>query len=247
MNDEQLLRYSRHILLPDVDIQGQQAFLNATVMILGLGGLGSPVAMYLAASGIGRLILADYDCVDEGNLQRQIVHQQSSLGQNKVHSAVQSLQALNPAVVCECVEQAMDRESMTQWVQQADVVVDCSDNFPTRFTLNQCCVEQKTPLVSAAAIRFEGQLTVFDPRQAHSPCYNCLYTEVDDNLNCSESGVLAPLVGVMGSMQALEVLKLIGGFGETLVGRLLLFDAKASNWREFKLSRDPQCRTCGLG
>ncbi len=246
LTDDQLLRYSRHILLPQVDVQGQEAFAKARVLIIGLGGLGSPVALYLAASGIGQLVLVDDDTVEISNLQRQIAHVESRIGQPKVSSAAEAARALNHLVKIETISHRLNEEQLQQQVEKTDVIVDCSDNFTTRTFINAACVRAKKPLVSGAAIGLDGQLSVFDSRRDDSPCYQCLYDVTgNENLSCAESGVLAPLVGVMGSMQALEVLKLIGNFGEPLIGRLLLFDAGQSRWRELHLRRDPTCGVCG--
>jgi molybdopterin/thiamine biosynthesis adenylyltransferase len=246
LNDEELLRYSRHILLPQVDVQGQEAFAGARVLIVGLGGLGSPVALYLAASGVGHLVLADHDQVEISNLQRQIAHTEDRLQQSKVNSAAHAAGQLNRLIRIDTVPRRLEGEELNEQVGLADVVVDCTDNFTTRCAVNAACVQQQKPLVSGAAIRLEGQLAVFDTRSETSPCYQCLYNlSGEENLSCAESGVLAPLVGVVGSLQALEVLKLLGGFGEPLVGRLLLFDAAYSQWRELRLKRDPACAVCG--
>lgn len=244
MNDEQLLRYSRQIMLPDVDLDGQDKLLTARVLIIGVGGLGSPVAMYLAAAGVGHLTLVDFDTVDLTNLQRQIAHTTQRIGMNKAVSAAQGLRELNPDVNIECIEQFLDTEELVAQVKLATVVIDCTDNFQTRFAINAACVAAKVPLVSGAAIRLEGQVAVFDARQEHSPCYRCLYEEDSDDLTCAANGVLAPLVGVVGSMQALEAIKLICGFGTSLTGRLLLLDARHSQWRELKLPKDPHCPVC---
>jgi molybdopterin/thiamine biosynthesis adenylyltransferase len=246
MNDDQLLRYSRQIMLPDVDLEGQEKLLNARVLIVGLGGLGSPVAMYLAAAGVGKLILADFDEVDLSNLQRQIIHNNARIGHNKAQSAAQTLRALNPEIEINCVETKLDASTLKELVASVDVVADCTDNFAIRFALNAACVAAKVPLVSGAAIRLEGQVAIFDSAN-NSPCYRCLYEENDDDLSCAANGVLAPLVGVVGSMQALETIKLIVGFGTNLAGRLLIFDARHSQWRELKLPRDPDCPVCGEG
>jgi adenylyltransferase/sulfurtransferase len=245
VNDQQLLRYSRQIMLPDVDIEGQEKLLAARVLIIGLGGLGSPVAMYLAAAGIGHLVLADFDTVDLSNLQRQIAHTTDRIGQTKVESAAQTLRELNPDIQITCITQALDVESLALQIANVDVVVDCCDNFTTRFAVNGACVAAKVPLVSGAAIRLEGQVAVFDNRDPHCPCYRCLYDEdSEENTTCAANGVLAPLVGVIGSMQALETIKLIVGFGKTLAGKLLVFDARYSQWRELKLPKDLHCPVC---
>lgn len=246
MNDDQLLRYSRQIMLPDVDLEGQEKLLNARVLIVGLGGLGSPVAMYLAAAGVGKLILADFDEVDLSNLQRQIIHNNARIGHNKAQSAAQTLRALNPEIEINCVDTKLDASTLKELVASVDVVADCTDNFAIRFALNAACVAEKVPLVSGAAIRLEGQVAIFDSAN-NSPCYRCLYEENDDDLSCAANGVLAPLVGVIGSMQALETIKIIVGFGANLAGRLLIFDARHSQWRELKLPRDPDCPVCGEG
>jgi molybdopterin/thiamine biosynthesis adenylyltransferase len=244
MNDEQLLRYSRQIMLPDVDLDGQDKLLAAHVLIIGLGGLGSPVAMYLAAAGVGHLTLVDFDAVDLTNLQRQIVHTTARIGMNKAASAAQSLRELNPDVRVDTIEQLLDADALLAQVKVASLVIDCTDNFQTRFAINAACVAAKVPLVSGAAIRLEGQVAVFDARLETSPCYRCLYEEDSDDLTCAANGVLAPLVGVIGSMQALEAIKLICGFGTGLAGRLLLLDARHSQWRELKLPKDPCCPLC---
>lgn len=244
MNDEQLLRYSRQIMLPDVDLDGQDKLLAARVLIIGLGGLGSPVAMYLAAAGVGHLTLVDFDAVDLTNLQRQIVHTTARIGMNKAASAAQSLRELNPGVTIETIEKLLDTDELLAQVKLATVVVDCTDNFQTRFAINTASVTAKVPLVSGAAIRLEGQVAVFDARMETSPCYRCLYEEDSDDLTCAANGVLAPLVGIIGSMQALETIKLICGFGTNLAGRLLLLDARHSQWRELKLPKDHNCPVC---
>lgn len=245
MNDQQLLRYSRQIMLPDVDIEGQEKLLSASVLIVGLGGLGSPVAMYLAAAGVGHLILADFDTVDLSNLQRQIIHRTTSIGQAKVESALQTLRELNAEIKITCIAEQLDAATLAAQVAQVTVVVDCCDNFATRFALNAACVASKTPLVSGAAIRLEGQVSVFDSRNPDSPCYQCLYdADPEMDTSCAANGVLAPMVGVIGSLQALETLKIIVGFGVSLVGRVQLFDARANQWRELKLLKDSCCAVC---
>lgn len=246
LSDGELLRYSRQILLAQVDIAGQLRLKDARVLIVGLGGLGSPVALYLAAAGVGELHLADFDQVDLSNLQRQVLHDESRIGQGKVDSALQRLAALNPEVRLVPLREALDADSLEARVALVDLVLDCSDNFTTRAAVNAACVAQGRPLVSGAAIRLEGQLSVFDPRRADSPCYHCLYGEGSEaELSCSEAGVLGPVVGLVGSLQALEALKLLAGFGEPLVGRLLLVDAAGSRFRELRVKRDPGCPVCG--
>ncbi len=246
MHDEQLLRYSRQVLLPQIDVGGQQRLLASSVLIVGLGGLGSPVALYLAAAGVGRLLLADHDEVDLSNLQRQILHQTDGLGQAKVDSAMRRLGSLNPDVELIPLRQKLVGEALRQAVAQVDLVLDCTDNFATRQAINSACFALGRPLVSGAAIRLEGQLSVFDPRRDDSPCYECLYgTGEDSALSCSEAGVAGPMVGVVGALQALEALKLLAGFGEVMVGRLLLVDGLGSRFRELRVRRDPGCPCCG--
>ncbi|WP_220802495.1 molybdopterin-synthase adenylyltransferase MoeB [Pseudomonas sp. NCCP-436] len=246
LNDEELLRYSRQILLKQIDIDGQMRLRQGRVLIVGMGGLGSPVALYLAAAGVGELHLADFDTVDLTNLQRQILHDTTSVGQAKVDSAMARLTALNPHVRLFAHRQALDADSLAAAVQAVDLVIDCCDNFTTREAVNRACVEAGLPLVSGAAIRLEGQLSVFDSRKADSPCYHCLYGHGSEaELTCSEAGVAGPLVGLVGSLQALEAMKLLAGFGEPMVGRLLLIDALGSRFRELRVRRDPDCAVCG--
>lgn len=246
LSDQELLRYSRQILLQHVDIDGQLKLKQSRVLIVGLGGLGSPVALYLAAAGIGELHLADFDTVDLTNLQRQIIHDSQSVGQTKVASAIARLTAINPEIALVAHSTALDADSLASAVQAVDLVLDCSDNFATRGAVNAACVAARKPLVSGAAIRLEGQLSVFDPRRPESPCYHCLYGHGSEaELTCSEAGVLGPLVGLVGSLQALEALKLLACFGEPLVGRLLLIDALTTRFRELKVKRDPGCSVCG--
>lgn len=247
LTDEQLLRYSRQIMLPEVEIDGQEAWLNSRVLIVGLGGLGSPVAMYLAAAGVGELVLVDDDEVDLSNLQRQIVHRSDAIGRPKVESARDSLKALNPDVGIEIHYERVSPERLDALVAGVDLVVDCCDNFTTRFAINRACCRHGRPLVSGAAIRLEGQVAVYDPSQPDSPCYQCLYREgEEENLTCSESGVLAPLVGIIGSVQATEALKVLANIGRPLVGRLQLLDAHGMEWRTLKLKKDPACPVCSV-
>lgn len=247
MNDQQLLRYSRQVMLPDIDIDGQEKLLAARVLIIGLGGLGSPVALYLAAAGVGQLVLSDFDEVDLSNLQRQVVHTQADIGRSKVDSARDQILALNPDIAVTALNQRLEGADLLEQVRQADLVVDCCDNFASRFAINSACVQQKTPLVSGAAIRLEGQVSSFDSRDPDSPCYRCLFPDGGDDaaLTCADSGVIAPLVGMIGTTQALEAIKLLTGFGTSLVGRLLLLDAKHMQWRSLNLGRDPDCPECG--
>ncbi|CAK13786.1 molybdopterin-synthase adenylyltransferase MoeB [Pseudomonas entomophila] len=246
LSDQELLRYSRQILLSQVDIDGQLRLKHGKALVIGLGGLGSPVALYLAAAGVGELHLADFDTVDLTNLQRQVIHDSDSVGMSKVDSAIKRLQAINPEIALVAHRQALDEDSLAAAVAAVDVVLDCSDNFTTREAVNAACVVAGKPLVSGAAIRLEGQLSVFDTRRDTSPCYHCLYGHGSEaELTCSEAGVLGPLVGLVGSLQALEALKLLAGFGEPLVGRLLLIDALGTRMRELRVKRDPACAVCG--
>jgi molybdopterin/thiamine biosynthesis adenylyltransferase len=246
MNDEQLLRYNRQIMLPQIDVEGQQKLLDAHVLIIGMGGLGSPAAIYLTAAGIGSMTLVDFDRVELTNLQRQIVHHNDDIGIPKVDSAKRNLLSINPNVQITSIDIRPDQQALEKLVQQADVVLDASDNYDTRFAINAACVAHRVPLVSGAAIRFEGQISVFDKRRHDSPCYNCLYpVSGDEEQTCSENGILAPVVGIIGSMQALEAIKIICAIGETLVGRLLILDALSMSWRSMQLKPDPACPVCG--
>jgi len=245
MNDEQQQRYSRHVLLPQIGVQGQERLLAARVFILGAGGLGSPVTMYLASAGVGHLVLADFDHVDLSNLQRQILHGVADLGTDKVSSARDTITALNPGITVTTLNRAPDDDELDEQIGLADVVVDACDNFETRFSLNRFCVKHATPLVSAAAVRFEGQISVFDSRDSNSPCYRCLYSDdSSEGEACSQVGVLAPLLGIIGSTQAVEVIKLIVGIGESLAGRVMMLDALSMEWRTLKLRKDPACPVC---
>lgn len=246
LSDQELLRYSRQILLKQIDVDGQLRLKNSRALVVGLGGLGSPVALYLAAAGVGELHLADFDTVDLTNLQRQVMHDTPSIGQPKVDSAMARLAAINPEVALVPHRVALDEDSLAAAVAAVDLVLDCSDNFSTREAVNAACVAAGKPLVSGAAIRLEGQLSVFDPRRPESPCYHCLYGHGSEaELTCSEAGVVGPLVGLVGSLQALEALKLLAGFGEPLIGRLLLVDASGGRFRELRVKRDPACTVCG--
>ncbi len=247
MNDIQLLRYSRHILLREISLEGQQRILDGHVLLIGAGGLGSPIALYLAASGVGKLTISDGDTVDISNLQRQIVHHEQSIGQNKAMSAATTLAAVNPQTHVEVVVERLAGEQLAVHIAAADVVVDASDNFATRHAINRACVKYAKPLVSGAAVRFDGQVTVFDLRHADSPCYACLYPEQAgaDEVRCADNGVFSPLVGIIGAVQAAEVLKLLCGVGQTLSGRLMLLDALSMHWRTVRLKQDPACPVCG--
>jgi len=246
MNDNQLLRYSRHILLPEVGYEGQDKLVNSHALIVGAGGLGSPAALYLAAGGVGTLTVCDFDAVDLTNLQRQILHTTASVGINKAISARTALQAINPEVVVNTVCEKSTEAGFYKLIAEADVVLDCSDNFATRYLLNKICVDLKKPLVSGAAIGFEGQVTVYDMRSILSPCYHCLFPDngEDTELRCATNGVFAPLVGMIGTCQAAEALKLLMDIGESLQGRLLLLDALGMQWRTIRLSKDPACVVC---
>lgn len=246
MNDEQLLRYSRQIMLPQIEIAGQQKLLDAKILIIGAGGLGCPAAMYLAAAGVGQITIYDDDLVDLSNLQRQIAHHTQDIGTAKVFSTRESLNNLNPAVCVSAHHARLAGESLQHEVKVADVVLDCSDNFTTRFAVNQACVVQQTALVSGAAIRFEGQVGVYNPGSNNSPCYNCLYPDNGEELqNCATNGVIAPITGIIGCIQALEAIKLLVGTGQTLTGRLLLLDGLRMEWSNMVLKRNRACPTCG--
>ncbi len=246
ITDKQLLRYKRHIMLPEIDIEGQQAITEAKVLVLGVGGLGSPAAMYLAAAGVGQLTLADPDNVELANLQRQIAYNESMLEQQKTEACQQTLRAINHEVEIKAVAEKLQGDLLLQTVAGVDIVLDCSDNLATRFEVNRVCFEYNKPLVSAAAIRWEGQISVFIPQRLDSPCYQCFHqpgTELDQN--CSSNGVVGPLTGVIGSMQAIEAIKLITGAGEIVPGRTLLFDALTMQWDSMQVPRRKHCEICG--
>ncbi len=244
-NDEQLLHYSRQIMLPHFGIEGQQRLQSAHAVIMGVGGLGSPAAMYLAAAGIGTLTLVDFDTVDHSNLQRQIIHNTNSVGESKVSSAKNTLKKINPEVSIHSIDKRLTLDELKALITETDCVIDATDNFETRFIINRACVSQKVALVSAAAIQYEGQISVFDFTQSDSASYACLYAEGgEENTNCSDNGILAPVVGILGSMQALEAIKLICHIGDSLKNRLLIFDALALQWRTMKLKKDPNCPVC---
>jgi len=246
MNDNQLLRYSRHILLPQIAYEGQEVLTQSHALIVGAGGLGSPAALYMAAGGVGTLTVCDFDVVDLTNLQRQIIHTTQSVGINKAVSAKQTLQAINPEVVVNTVQEKSTEAAMSALIKAADVVLDCSDNFATRYALNRLCFEHQKPLVSGAAIGFEGQVTVYDFRHPKSPCYHCLFPDdgSETDMRCSENGVFSPLVGMIGTTQAAEAMKLLMNIGTSLQGRLMLLDALNMEWRAIKLSKDPACKVC---
>ena len=247
MDDQQRLRYSRHLLLNEFGEEAQERLLAAHALVIGAGGLGSAALLYLAASGMGRITVCDGDRVDLTNLQRQVVHRQESIGRPKAASAAATLRGLNPDIRIEPLEERAGPERLAALVRQADVVLDCSDNFATRHALNRACVAARKPLVSGAGIRFDGQVAVFDLRRQEAPCDHCLFAEDADaeDVRCAVMGVFAPLVGIVGTFQAMEAIKLVAGVGETLAGRLMLFDALESRWHEVRLARDPHCRVCG--
>jgi adenylyltransferase/sulfurtransferase len=246
LNDEELLRYSRQILLPNFDIEGQARLKSARVLIVGAGGLGCPVALYLGAAGAGHLTIVDDDRIELANLQRQIAFDQSSLGSGKAEMLAARVRNLNPDIGVSAIESRLAADELEQQVAAASVVIDCSDNFATRFALSRASVAAAVPLVSGAAIRGEGQLSVYDPREAASPCYHCLYPEQgNEELTCSEAGVIGPLVGMIGASQAMEAIKLLAQVGAPLTGRLLILDAWRMHWREMKIPPDPQCKVCG--
>ncbi len=247
MTDDELLRYSRHILLDEIGVEGQARLLQARALVIGAGGLGSPAALYLATAGVGRITLVDPDTVDLTNLQRQIAHAMSRLGQPKVASAGAAIAALNPGVRVDALEQRADAALLDALVPNCDVVLDCSDNFATRQAVNAACVRHRVPLVSGSALRFDGQLAVYDPREPASPCYACLFPPqaAPEEVACATMGVFAPLVGVIGSLQAAEALRLLAGTGPSSAGRLLMFDALRTRWSEVKVPRQPSCAVCG--
>lgn len=246
MTDEQLLRYSRHILLPEIGVEGQQKLLSASALVIGAGGLGSPAALYLAAAGVGTITLADGDLVDLTNLQRQILHTTESLGKSKVESGREALARINPEVKVVSIQQRLQAEALDPLVSSSSIVLDCSDNFATRHSVNRACVRYRKPLVSGAAVRFDGQVSVFDLKDETSPCYHCLFPENAEleEVRCAVMGVFAPLTGIIGTVQAAEALKLLAGVGETLKGRLMILDALAMQWRTIKLAKDPFCPVC---
>ena len=246
VSDEQLLRYSRQIFLPEIDLEGQNRLLNSQALLFGMGGLGSPIAMYLATSGIGELVLVDPDKVELSNLQRQIVHFNDDIGLDKVDSAAQTLRAFNPEISIVTHPRALLGTQLLEAVEAADVVVDGTDNFDARFAINEACVKARKPLVSGAVVRMEGQVSTYRLDHDDSPCYACLYNDVDEPpRNCSENGVLGSVAGIVGCIQATEAIKVLLKFGETLEGRLLLIDARTMSWHELRLKKDPSCPACG--
>ena len=247
MNDDQLLRYSRHVLLDDIGIEGQTRLLQSHALVIGAGGLGSPVVLYLGTAGVGRITLVDHDTVDLTNLQRQIAHNLSRLGQSKAESARQTIAAINPDVEVRALRQRADAASLATWVAEADVVLDCSDNFATRHAVNAACVRHRKPLVSGAAIGFDGQISVYDSRDPQAPCYACLFppSAAYEEVACATMGVFAPLVGIIGTMQAAEALKLLAGIGHSLAGRLLMLDGRSMHFDEVQIARQAGCPVCG--
>ncbi len=247
MNDEQLLRYSRHLLLEEIGLEAQDRLLASTALIVGAGGLGSPAALYLASAGVGRIILADGDQVDLTNLQRQILHRQSRVGMDKAESGKLALLEINSEIQVEVCNQRLEGAALETAVARSSVVLDCCDNFATRHAINRACVKHGVPLVSGAAIRFDGQLAVYDARRVDSPCYHCLFPEdqAAEEVRCAVMGVFAPLTGIIGAMQAAEALKILGGFGRPLVGKLQLVDARSMSWNEIEVPKNPSCSVCG--
>jgi molybdopterin/thiamine biosynthesis adenylyltransferase len=247
LDDAQLLRYSRHILLNELGVEGQEALLASHALIIGAGGLGSPVALYLGSAGVGRITVVDHDVVDETNLQRQIAHNLARLGHPKAASIVEAIGAINPDVKVTPIVQRADEHLLGELIAQADVVLDCTDNFATRHAINRACVKHRKPLVSGAAIRMDGQLSVFDARNPGNPCYACVFPESTDleETRCATMGVFAPLVGIVGTMQAAEALKLLTGLGSRLTGKLLIVDGRDLAFTEITLPQNPQCEVCG--
>jgi len=248
MKDNQLLRYSRHILLPDIEYSGQKILLNSHCLIVGAGGLGSPASIYLASSGIGKITICDFDDVDISNLQRQILHSDQSIGKNKALSAAQFLNKVNPEIIITAIGKKLNIDAMADIAKDVDVIIDCSDNFETRYALNKIAFDLKKPLVSGAAIKFDGQISVFDFRKMSSPCYECLFpdTNTEEELRCADHGVFSPIVGIIGSTQAAEAIKIILDIGNSLMGRLLLLDAKDMTWKTIKIVKDKRCRVCSI-
>lgn len=245
MNNEQLKRYSRHIMLPQMDYEGQLKLTESRALIIGAGGLGSPVAMYLASSGMGHIVIADFDTVELSNLQRQIMHGNDDIGRPKVDSAKETMSSLNSEIEITTFNKRLEEDELREQVRLADIVLETTDNFQSRFLLNRICVEEKTPLVSGSVIRFEGQLSTFRADLDGAPCYHCLYKESDElGETCTQNGVLAPVVGIIGSIQATEAIKVLTGMGKDLSGRLVMFDALTMEWRELKLRKDPNCPVC---
>jgi molybdopterin/thiamine biosynthesis adenylyltransferase len=247
MNDEQLLRYSRHLLLEDIDVQGQEKLLQAHALVIGAGGLGSAAAPYLAAAGIGKITLIDHDVVELTNLQRQIMHAEQAIGKSKVLSGQQFLSQLNSSIQVDILQEKITAALLTKLLPMVDVVLDCTDNFKTRQLINASCVQHKTPLVSGSALRFDGQVSVFDPRNQTSPCYACIFSpeEEFEEVSCSTMGIFSPLVGIIGAIQAAQTLQVMIGFGESLIGRMLLWNARTTQIDQIRIARNPDCPVCG--
>ncbi|AMO24186.1 molybdopterin-synthase adenylyltransferase MoeB [Ramlibacter solisilvae] len=247
MTDDQLLRYSRHILLEEIGVEGQERIMAGHALVIGAGGLGSPVALYLGTAGVGWITLVDHDHVDLTNLQRQIAHDMARIGQPKAESARLGIAAINPEPRVTAITERMDAQGLDRLVPGADVVIDCTDNFSTRHAINAACVRHAKPLVSGAAIRFDGQISVYDVRDGASPCYACVFPQGDDfeETRCATLGVFAPLVGIVGATQAAEALKLLSGTGASLAGRLLMLDGRSMSWTEMRVPRNPHCTVCG--
>ena len=247
MNDQELLRYSKQIMLPQIDIEGQQKINDSTILIIGMGGLGSPTALYLAAAGVGHIVIADFDQVELSNLQRQIIHRTADIGDDKVNSAKTKLLELNPNIKVTIANEIMHSDNLVSLIKDVDFVLDGTDNFESRFEINKVCVESQKPLISAAVIRFEGQISVFKGYEVDQPCYQCLYSEEGNGReSCVENGVLAPVAGLVGTMQALQAIKVLLGIGEQLCGELLLIDGLDLSFRKVKIAKDPECPICGL-
>ena len=247
MNDQELLRYSKQIMLPQIDIEGQQKINNSTMLIIGMGGLGSPTALYLAAAGVGHIVIADFDQVELSNLQRQIIHSTSDIGDDKVNSAKTKLLDLNPNITVTVANEIMHSDNLASLIKDVDIVLDGTDNFESRFEINKACVECHKPLISAAVIRFEGQISVFKGYKVDQPCYQCLYSEEGNTReSCVENGVLAPVAGLVGTIQALQAIKVLLGIGEQLCGELLLIDGLDLSFRKVKIVKDSDCPICGL-
>lgn len=247
MNDEQLLRYSRHLLLEEIDVVGQEKLLNAHVLVIGAGGLGSAAAPYLTTAGVGHITLMDHDVVELTNLQRQIMHAESSIGKSKVASGKAFLERINSTIQIETIQAKATSSLLDELLPSVDVVLDCTDNFATRHLINAACVKNKTPLVSGSALKFDGQISAFDPRNPQSPCYACIFSpdEQFEEVSCSSMGIFSPLVGIIGAMQAAQALQLLIGFGETLVGRMLLWSGRTTQIDEIRISRNDECSVCG--
>jgi len=247
MNDEQLLRYSRHLLLEEIDVAGQEKLLQSHILVIGAGGLGSAAAPYLAAAGVGHITLIDHDCVELTNLQRQIMHTEDRVGKSKVASGKQFLQSLNSGIQIETIETKATAALLGELLPSVDVVLDCTDNFSTRHLINASCVIHQTPLVSGSALRFDGQISVFDPKNGASPCYACIFSpdESFEEVNCASMGIFSPLVGIIGAMQAAQALQLLIGFGEPLIGRMLLWNGRNTQIDEIHIARNPDCTVCG--